>query len=203
MRSSSLQPSRNLWPKPMAAFGGAREGGDCSLRNFHWFPLVAGVSRLPSKPHPTLGWEGWHPHLEPIAADATQHREGGLGLDGSGGGGGRGGGCWSCSRSVATHSCNKSETARPGFTQKMSVHDGRPHVWVGPSDWSESQLMRGLHVISWNSSTAVYRPSRTRARRKRCSSAQWQVSVLPWRRQLGCSPVRGTWWGVWIRVLFS
>lgn len=73
-------------------FGGAKEGGDCSLKNFHWSPLVAGVSRLPSKPHPALGREGWRPHLELIAADATQHREGGSGLDGGGGGAGRGGG---------------------------------------------------------------------------------------------------------------
>lgn len=72
--------------------GGSQEGGDCSLRNFHWSPLVAGVSRLPSKPHPALGREGWRPHLELIAADATQHREGrqGLGLDGGGCGGGGG-----------------------------------------------------------------------------------------------------------------
>lgn len=56
---------------------------------------MAGVSRLPSKPHPALGREGWRPHLELIEADATQHREGGLGpgLDGGGGGGGGRGGC--------------------------------------------------------------------------------------------------------------
>lgn len=93
---------------------------------------MAGVSRLPSKPHPALGREGWRPHLELIAADATQHREGepgpGPGLDGGSGGSGGRGGCWSCSCSVVTHSCNKSETAQPGFTQKMSVYDEPPHV---------------------------------------------------------------------------
>ncbi|KAK5871260.1 hypothetical protein PBY51_004151 [Eleginops maclovinus] len=46
-------------------------------------PLVGGVSKLPSNHIQCRDWRGARPHLELIAADATQHKEMGCrgGLD--------------------------------------------------------------------------------------------------------------------------
>lgn len=48
-------------------------------------PLVGGVSKLPSNHIQCRDWRGARPHLELIAADATQHKEMGCrGVDGVG-----------------------------------------------------------------------------------------------------------------------
>lgn len=54
-------------------------------------PLVGGVSKLPSNHIQCRDWRGARPHLELIAADATQHKEMGCrGVDGVGFGEGKG-----------------------------------------------------------------------------------------------------------------